>query len=113
MAMTSNWVGTSGKAYTYQVYELPITFESRQKGNFAFARLDSGRRWVPVFVGEGDLGKHVDANNYQFHLIQQRGATHVHVRLNPDVHDRRSEVRDLLGLHKIAFEPYGCNPAMA
>ena len=33
MAMTSNWVGTSGKAYTYQVYELPISFESNQKGN--------------------------------------------------------------------------------
>ncbi len=113
MAMSSDWVGTSGKVYTYQAYELPISVESNQKGNFVFARFDSGRRWVPVFVGEGDLGKHVDADDYKLHTIQQRGATHVHVRLNPDVHDRRAEVRDLLGRHKIAFEPYGCNPAMA
>ncbi len=113
MAMTSSWVGTSGMTYSYQAYELPISVESNQKGNFVFARFDSGRRWIPIFVGEGDLGKHVDVDNYKFHMIQQRGATHVHVRLNPDVYDRRAEVRDLLGVHKIAFEPYGCNLAMA
>ncbi len=113
MGMTSNWVGTSGKIFAYQVYELPISFESNQKGNFVFARLDHGRNWVPVFIGEGDLCKHVDADSYKLHAIQKHGATHVHARLNPDVYDRRAEVRDLLGRHTIAFEPYGCNQAMA
>ena len=112
MGMTYNWVGTSGRVFTYQVYELPISFEVNQKGNFVFARLDHGRNWVPVFVGEGDLGKHVDANDYKLHTVQQRGATHVHVRLNPDVYDRRAEVKDLLNRHTIAFEPYGCNPTL-
>ena len=75
MAITYSWVGTSGRTFAYQVYELPISFESNQKGNFVFARFDSGRHWVPIFVGEGDLGKHVDANNYELHVIQRRGAT--------------------------------------
>ncbi len=113
MAMTYDWLGKSGPVYTYRVYDLPISFEANQKGNVVFARLDHGRNWVPVFVGEGDLGKNVDNDNYQFHTIQRRGATHVHVRLNPDVYDRRAEVRDLLGHHTIAFQPFGCNPAMA
>ena len=113
MALTCSWVGTSGATFVYQVYELPVSFEPNQKGNFIFARLDQRRNWIPVFVGEGDLGKHVDADNYKLHTIQHRGATHVHVRLNPDVYDRRAEVRDLLGRHTIAFEPYGCNPALA
>ena len=66
-----------------------------------------------MFVGEGELGKHVDNDNYQLHTIQQRGATHAHLRLNPDVYDRRAEVKDPLDRHTIAFEPYGCNAALA
>ena len=77
-----------------------------ERGRLALDRL-------PVFIGEGDLCKYVDADSYKLHAIQKHGATHVHVRLNPDVYDRRAEVRDLLGRHTIAFEPYGCNPAMA
>ena len=113
MAMTYDWLGTSGPVYTYHVYDLPVSFEANQKGNFVFARLDHRRNWVPVFVGEGDLGKRVAANDYRLCIIQRRGATHVHVRLNSDVYDRRAEVKDLLGHHTIAFEPFGCNPALA
>jgi hypothetical protein len=41
--------------------------------------------------------------------IDKKGATHVHLRLNPDAADGLGEVADLLERYQNAFEPLGCN----
>ena len=109
MANTWNWIGASGRPYSYKLFELPVSFSPREYGNYVLARHGGGGRWIPVYVGEGELAKRISPNHYKAHCIEQKGATHAHVHLNSDEHDRRAEVRDLLARNAEAYEPLGCN----
>ena len=111
MPDTWSWVGDSGRSYLYKVFELPVSFDSRDYGNFVMARRGSSNRWIPVYVGEGDFSKRISPDHYKAHCIEQKGATYAHVHLNLDEHDRRAEVRDLLARFPEAYEPSGCNDA--
>ena len=109
MADTWNWIGASGRSYTYKLFELPVSFSPRGYGNYVLARQGAADRWIPVFVGEGELATRISPNHYKAHCIEQKGATHAHVHLNSDEHDRRAEVRDLLACNAEAYELLGCN----
>jgi hypothetical protein len=65
--------------------------------------------WIPIYIGEGDLGDRVSENHHKSNCIKVRGATHVHVHLNPVESDRKVEETDLLANYLNAYMPIGCN----
>ena len=105
---TCNWVGKSGKAYTYFIYPLPANLSPNQPGNYIFARLDAQNQWVPIYIGQGDLKDRAE-NHHQARCISQKGATHFHCHVNAVEGDRRSEESDLLSNYGQAYAPTGCN----
>jgi hypothetical protein len=106
---TVDWPGASGRRYHYWVYRLPARFEPGQTGNFIFARLD-GRRWVPLYIGQGDLHAAATAPPARA-CLEAAGATHLHANQGGHTQVRRDEARDLLRAHPEALQPHGCTPA--
>ncbi len=99
----------SGTPFTYYVYQLPITFNPNQDGNYIFAKTNSENKWVPIYIGEGDLASRVGDSHHQATCIRNKGATHVHVHLNGNEQARKSEEADLLARYTNAYTPNGCN----
>ena len=106
---TFNWVGVDGQRYTYYVHDLPADFEEGKLGNYIFARKSEDGKWVPIYIGQGDLGVQIGTYHLQSKCIKTMGATHVHVHPNDSEWVRISEEHDLLESHLKVFEPYGCN----
>ena len=103
------WIGASGKRYEYGVHALPVTFNPNQDGNYIYAKLNSQRQWVPVYIGEGDLADRSSDNHHQTACIKSKGATHFHEHLNANQDDRRAEEQDLLARYTNSYKPVGCN----
>jgi len=106
---TCTWYGGSGKAYTYYIHPLPIAFNAGQDGNYIFSRMNEEGKWVPIYIGEGDLADRISDGHHQAASIGQKGATHVHAHLNRAVRDRTDEEADLLARYTNAYKPFGCN----
>ena len=106
---TCIWSGASGTAYTYNVRELPVSLKTGQDGNYIYAKKNREGRWVPVYIGEGDLGQRSGPGHHKAHCIRQKEATHFHCHLNRDGAARRDEEADLLRRFTNAYAPYGCN----
>jgi len=104
----SQWLGKSGKRYDYYGYPIPTKFNPNQKGNYVYARKNPNGKWVPVFIGEGDL-REAQFNHPQAKCIAEKGATHIHVRVNPLDDERQAETRDMLEIYENAHAPHGCN----
>jgi len=49
------WVGDSGTEYTYFIRALPVNFDPNQNGNYIFSKKNERGKWVPIYIGEGDL----------------------------------------------------------
>jgi len=94
--------------YTYYVYTWPTTFADGQFGNYIFTKIVKNT-WIPIYIGQGDLGKHISGRHVKAQCISSKGATYVHVRINPDESSRISEMNDLLNKFTQAYEPVGCN----
>jgi hypothetical protein len=105
---TCTWTGASGTSYKYFVYELLHTFKKEQNGNYIYAKM-VGKKWRPIYIGEGDLGERVSDNHHQAECIKSRNATHVHAHLNLKEQDRLDEEDDLLQNYPQAYKPKGCN----
>jgi hypothetical protein len=105
---TCNWVGISGKSYTYYVHSLPSNFNVNQDGNYIFTKTENNK-WVPIYIGQGDLGDRITTNHHKANCILKKGATHVHAHLNARLQDRLAEEQDLLAAYSQAYEPIGCN----
>jgi hypothetical protein len=103
------WTGKSGTGYSYFVHELPVNFNPNQDGNYIFSKKNDKGFWVPVYIGEGDLADRVSYNHHQAGCIEEKGAPHVHVHLNPKEKDRLAEEGDLLANYTNAYKPGGCN----
>jgi len=103
-----DWIGTSDERYTYYVWELPASFNANQDGNYIYAKISENDRWVPIYIGQGDLKDRTE-NHHQALCIARKWATHIHVHLTPDEDDRINEERDLLGNYTNAYQPTGCN----
>ena len=103
------WTGESGKEYTYYIWHLPADFKPHQDGNYIFSKKNDKGRWVPIYIGQGDLADRVSDDHHQAACIKRKGATHVHVHLNPKEEDRTDEESDLLANYTNAYTPTGCN----
>jgi hypothetical protein len=103
------WNGESGAAYSYFIHELPVSFNANQNGNYIYARKNDKGRWVPIYIGQGDLSERIGDDHHQAGCIERKGATHVHVHLNAKQGDRTSEESDLLANYTNAYKPNGCN----
>lgn len=103
-----NWVGASGTNYKYYIWELPVNFNPGQNGNYIYSRLNGNNRWVPIYIGQGELKDRTE-NHHQAACNRSKGATHVHVHLNGRETDRLAEERDLLANYTNAYQPAGCN----
>lgn len=106
---TCTWTGASGTNYTYYIHKLPVSFNANQDGNYIFSKLNSENRWVPIYIGQGDLHDRISDDHHQARCIKTRGATHVHVHSNSTERARLAEEQDLLAYYTNAYTPNGCN----
>ncbi len=103
-----NWKGASGTVYRYYVHSLPASFNAFQDGNYIYAKFIDNA-WVPIYIGQGDLGERISDKHHQAACIKSKGATHVHVHLNSNESLRMSEENDILTNYPEAYKPKGCN----
>ena len=103
------WMGKSGTGYMYYIHSLPVSFNANQDGNYIYAKKNSKGSWVPIYIGQGDLGDRISDNHHQAACIKKKGATHVHVHLVSKENDRTAEESDLLANYTNAYKPDGCN----
>jgi len=105
---TALWIGESGAKYHYYVYarhpDVP-----RRMGLFVYAKKNHEDLWVPVFIGRGDLSVRATADAELVARIDQKQATHVHLRLRSSETDQQFEIEDLLKRYQNAYEPDGCH----
>ena len=114
MSEEVEWTGKSGASYTFVVIPWPAPLdEGYVVGNYICARRSDHGDWIPVYIGEGDLGSACSKKHPCFGLLQKRGVTHMHCHLNDDADARRHEARDLLSRHTLAVMPIGCNEPVA
>jgi hypothetical protein len=106
---TCTWTGASGRKYVYDVYLRQQKMPRHQAGNFIYAKQDEQKRWVPIYVGQGDLTQGAAIERDRVECIDAKGATHVHVHVNFDKDDRLGEEEDLLNNFPQAYIPDGCN----
>lgn len=106
---TCDWVGTSGRSYTYYIYSLPATLDPNQDGNYIYTKPNIQQQWVPIYIGEGDLADRASDNHHQATCIKRKGATHFHCHINAREQERSNEETDLLNNYAIAYQPNGCN----
>ena len=105
---TCTWTGASGRKYVYDVYR-PHQRVTQQPGNFIYAKMDDRNRWIPIYIGQGDLTQGAAVEQDRLACIEEKGATHVHLHVNFDKEDRLAEEKDLLDNFPQAFVPNGCN----
>jgi hypothetical protein len=106
---TCTWTGASGADYLYFIYPRHPEINAGQDGNYIYAKKNSEGKWVPVYIGEGDLSKRATSDHHRMTCIDSKNATHVHLRINGRKEDRRAEERDLLARYTNAHVPSGCN----
>ncbi len=103
------WIGVDGQRYKYSVHNLSAKFDSGKYGNYIFTKKTRDGDWIPIYIGQGDLGVLVGKANPQLKCIKEMGATHIHVHQNDSEWVRTSEEYDLLENYVKAFKPFGCN----
>jgi hypothetical protein len=110
---TCTWTGTSGKKYVYDVYRRHPKVAPHQPGNFIYAKMDQQNRWIPIYIGQGDLTQRAAMDPGRSKCIDANGATHVHLHVNFKKEDRLAEEKDLLDNFPQAYIPDGCNETQA
>ena len=106
---TQTWKGRSGTNYKFFIYQLPASIDPDQDGNYIYAKKNREGAWVPVYIGEGDLGERSGPGHHKAKCIRSKGATHFHCHLNTKLANRRAEESDLLDRYTNAYVPGGCN----
>ncbi len=106
---TCTWTGASGRKYVYHIHARHPELPPNEPGNYIYAKMDEHRRWVPIYIGEGNLTQRAAAEPHCAGCIDAKGATHVHLHVNFSREDRFAEATDLLDNFPQAFVPTGCN----
>ena len=106
---TCTWTGASGKKYIYQIRTRHPQLTPNEPGNYIYAKRDQHGRWLPIYIGQGNLTQRAAVDAHSIACIDAKGATHVHLHVNYDQGDRLEEVKDLLANFSQAFVPDGCN----
>jgi len=107
--LTCTWTGASGSKYIYEVHGRHAKLPPNEPGNYIYAKMDEHKRWVPIYIGEGNLTQRAATDRRRVEGIDAKGATHVHLHVNYDRDDREAEVKDLLENFPQAYAPDGCN----
>lgn len=110
---TCTWTGASGRKYIYDVYRRHPKVTPHQAGNFVYAKMDTQKRWIPIYISQGDLTQRAAVERDRAACIDSKGATHVHLHVNFDKEDRLAEEKDLLSNFPQAYIPDGCNEGPA
>jgi hypothetical protein len=110
---TCTWTGASGRKYVYDVYRRHPKVPPHEAGNFIYAKMDEQKRWVPIYIGQGDLTQRAAVERDRVGCIDAKGATHVLLHVNFDKNDRRAEEKDLLNNFRQAYSPDGFNEELA
>jgi hypothetical protein len=106
---TCTWTGASGRKYVYDVYRRYPKVPPHEAGNFIYAKMDAHKRWVPIYIGQGDLTQRAGMEPDRALCVDAKGATHVHLHVNFDKEDRLAEEQDLLNNFPQVRIPDGCN----
>jgi hypothetical protein len=108
MAYEAEWIGISGRTYTFVVVPWPAPLDvGVLDGNYICARQSVNGEWIPIYIGEGDLADPCLTSEPAFEQMLERGVTHLHCHINDDPAARRRETRDLLlGQASAGVEPY-------
>src|SRR5688572_26578447 len=104
---TCDWIGASGTKYTYYVYPRHPQVDAGKMGNYIYAKKNAEGRWMPIYMGEGDLSVRCTKSHHQQECINSKGATHVHMRLNATETARDAEETDLLARYLNSYGPSG------
>lgn len=106
---TCTWTGSSGTTYTYYIHQLPVSLQEAY-GNYIYSKASAEpNRWLPIYIGEGDLADRIGSAHHQATCIRRTGATHVHVHTTASKNLGQREEKDLLGNYTNAYQPQGCN----
>ncbi len=105
---TCTWTGASGKKYVYEIRSRHPKVSPNEPGNYIYAKLDEQGRWLPIYIGEGNLTQRAAVDVNRVACIDAKGATHVHLHVNYDRDDREQEAQDLLDNFPQAYLPDGC-----
>ena len=95
--------------YVYEIHRRHPLLPPNEPGNFIYARRDNNKRWLPVYIGEGNLTQCAGPDSRSVECIDAKGATHIHVHVNYAHDNRVAEVNDLLENYPEAYAPDGCN----
>ena len=98
---TVNWVGESGKTYTYNVYDgVPGTGWSSNGGNYIFAK-NTANGWVAVYIGQtNNLSERLQPSHEKVACAERNGATHTHAHTQSNAQTRLDEETDLVRRYK-------------
>jgi hypothetical protein len=107
--LTCTWTGASGKKYIYEVHARHPKLTPNEPGNYIYAKLDQHKKWLPIYIGQGNLTQRAAIDPRGVECINAKGATHVHLHVNYDRDDRLAEEKDLLESYPQAYVPDGCN----
>ena len=107
--LTGAWTGASGRKYVYEINARHPKLSPNEPSNYIYAKMNEHRRWVPIYIGEGNLTQRAATDPRCVECIDEKGATHVHLHVNNDRDDRETEVKDLLENFPRAYAPDGCN----
>lgn len=107
MPTTVSWTGYRNTPYSYMVYDLPFSCSEDIEGNYIFCKQEDNK-WIPVYIGEGQLHRRINDPKHSECAIN-KGATHVHTRINEIEQARKFEQGDLLQIHPETYYPIGCN----
>lgn len=107
--LTCTWIGASGKMYIYQVHARHPQLAPNEPGNFIYAKMNEHKKWLPIYIGEGNLTQRAGVDPRSLECINAKGATHVHVHVNYERKARFAEVKDLLENFPQVYSPDGCN----
>ena len=69
---TCAWIGKSGTRYTYYIYPRHPNINEGQDGNYIYSKKNQEGRWVPVYIGQGDLSKRATGDHHRIKCIEIR-----------------------------------------
>ena len=100
---------THDNEYSFDIYDLPFTCDPDLEGNYIHCKqVGLLEQWTPIYIGEGLLNERVNDDEHLTCALE-KGATHVHIRLEEGLLSRTFVERDLLLAHSEAYTPIGCN----
>ena len=102
-------MGASGFSYRYYVYDLPVSFDDNQYGNFILATKNNSNGWEPICIGEGDFQACILNSLHQIGTTGNNKPTHLHVHISTDTTVAQAEEGDLQNLYIEAIRPNGAD----